>query len=68
MSKNTATTDYTAVNTATTDDTAVNAALIDVIVIVDNHQHAGQPVKQGDSIQVDQATAQWLRDHKIIQE
>ncbi len=45
-----------------------NPDLVTVVIAVDNHEHAGQPVNKGDSIQVDQATAQWLRDHKIIQE
>ena len=29
-----------------------------------NHKHKGQPVAKGERIQTDEATAQWLVDHK----
>ncbi|MFA6701017.1 MAG: hypothetical protein WCS28_12715 [Thiomicrospira sp.] len=44
-----------------------NPDLVTVVIAVDNHEHAGQPVSKGESIQVDRATAQWLDDNKLIE-
>ena len=42
--------------------------LIEVVIAVENHTHAGEPVAKGNKISVDAETAAWLKQHKIIEE
>lgn len=41
-----------------------NDKKVAVVITVDNHKHAGQPVAKGARIETDEATAKWLVDHK----
>lgn len=41
--------------------------LVSVIIIKDGHEHKGLPAAVGDTIQVDPETADWLREHHIIE-
>ena len=50
----------------TTDNTAEAADLVTVTLKVDNHEHQGEIIAKGGSIQVDQETAQWMRDQNLI--
>jgi hypothetical protein len=41
--------------------------LVSVTIIKENHEHNGQSIPVGESIDVDPDTAEWLREHKIIE-
>lgn len=41
--------------------------LINVKIIKEGHEHNGQPIPVGESIDVDPDTAAWLREHQIIE-
>lgn len=41
--------------------------LISVKIIQEGHEHNGQPIPVGESIDVDPDTVAWLRQHKIIE-
>lgn len=43
------------------------AALVSVVIVVDNHTHAGRPVEKGATIQVPAETAAWLRENNIAE-
>jgi hypothetical protein len=43
-----------------------SAALVEVTIIVDNHQHQGKPCEQGDKIKVTAEERDWLANLKII--
>ncbi len=42
-------------------------ALLTVTVIKEGHEHDGKPIQVGETIEVDAATADWLREHNIIE-
>lgn len=39
---------------------------VQVVVIVDNHTHAGKPCKKGDTLTVTRATAEWMAANGVI--
>ncbi|MFZ2452584.1 MAG: hypothetical protein WAW36_18915 [Methylovulum miyakonense] len=40
---------------------------VQVIIAVDTHSHAGQPVSKGDKITVTPAERDWLSEHQLIE-
>ncbi len=40
--------------------------LVEVVINVDNHTHAGKPREKGDKIRVTPAQKKWLQDNKVI--
>lgn len=42
------------------------AKAVEVEIAVDNHTHAGKPVKKGDKIPVTESQAEILRAHNVI--
>lgn len=51
----------------TTESDTPAEQLVSVKIIKDGHEHDGKQIAVGTSIDVDQATANWLREHKIIE-
>ncbi|MGZ8181463.1 MAG: DUF7210 family protein [Methylobacter sp.] len=41
-----------------------DTALVEVIIIVDGHEHEGKPVKKGDKIKVTTAERDWMASLK----
>lgn len=39
--------------------------MLKVRILVDGHEHAGEPVLKGSVIEVDELTAQWLVDNHL---
>lgn len=42
--------------------------LVEITVTVDNHEHAGEPVKKGDKIKVSQPVAKMLQSQWEVQQ